>query len=157
MIQIDTSTTVPQATPESIFSYLSDPEHLPQLLPRMRRVELAERSATSARLITHMELNEHLGTIRCEGDVNWNEPHEIVFTVQNPIILETRWNLTALGDDTALSASIMLDLRETLGPMALLVPSELVSNMVAADMKQALATVAEQCAGSGLREREASA
>lgn len=153
MIRIDSSTTIPQTTPEAVFAYLSEPAHLSRMLPRMRDVELLERNATSARLATSMTIGERLGAVRCEGDVRWQEPHEIVFTVRTPISLETRWNLKANGSATDLAAVMFFDLGDTLGPMAQLVPSSVVGGMIADDLKQALAMVAAECSGRSLNER----
>lgn len=157
MIKVSRHTTIEGATPEIIFAALSDPNGLTQLLPRVRQVEMLERKADWAKLVTHMALGGIFGTIRCEGELTWVEPSEIVFTVRKPLPVETRWTLTPTVNGTALQAAIALDLAPLLGPMAPFVPANAVADMMAKELESALASIKARSMAPKLQERSVAA
>jgi hypothetical protein len=110
-----------------------------------------------ARLVTHMGLGGIFGTIRCEGDLTWVEPREILFKVRTPVPVETRWTLTPAGNGVDVQATMALDLTPMLGPMAAFVPTQQVADMLAAELDSALKAIATQLRDAGLRERAAAA
>jgi carbon monoxide dehydrogenase subunit G len=144
MIKVTRRAHIEGATPEAIFAALSDPKSIGQLLPRVQKVELLNRddAANKARLVTHMGFGGIFGTVRCEGDLTWVEPREIVFQVRTPLPVETRWSLTAGVSGTNIQTSMALDLGPMLGPMAAFVPTQQVSEMLAAELETALEAVA---------------
>jgi carbon monoxide dehydrogenase subunit G len=159
MIKVTRRAYIEDATPEAIFAALSDPKSIGQLLPRVQKVELLNRDdeASRARLVTHMGFGGIFGTVRCEGDLTWQEPREIVFQVRTPLPVETRWHLTAGVSGTDIQASMALDLGPMLGPMAAFVPAPQVSEMLAAELEAALRAVAAKMRERGLRERAVAA
>lgn len=157
MIKVSRRNYIEGVTPEQIFAALSDPKGLTQLLPRVRQVEMVEKSAERARLVTHMSLGGIFGTIRCEGDLTWTEPREIVFIVRRPLPVETRWTLTPAVNGTELQAAIALDLAPLLGPMAQFVPTQSVADMMAKELETALAMIDARSSSYKLRERAVAA
>jgi hypothetical protein len=123
------------------------------LLPRVRKVEMLERHASTARLATHMSLGGIFGAIRCEGDLAWTEPREIIFVVRKPLTVETRWLLLPAVNGTELQATMALDLVPLLGPMAQFVPTAPVADMIAKELEAALHAIASRCAGATPLER----
>ena len=157
MIKVSRHSYIEGATPETIFATLSDPKGLTQLLPRVRQVDILERKADWARLVTHMSLGGIFGTIRCEGELTWVEPSEIVFTVRKPLPVETRWTLTPTAAGTNLQAAIALDLAPLLGPMAQFVPTDSVADMMAKELESALASIKARSLVPKLQERSVAA
>lgn len=157
MIKVARRSYIEQATPEEVFAALSDPKSLTNLLPRVRKVEMLERHDTTARLATHMSLGGIFGTIRCEGDLSWVEPREIIFSVRKPLPVETRWILVPAVNGTDLQATMSLDLVPLLGPMAQFVPTEAVADMIGKELDTALKAITTRCAGSALREKAVAA
>jgi carbon monoxide dehydrogenase subunit G len=157
MIKVSRRSYIEGATPETIFAALSDPNGLTQLLPRVRQVEMLERKANWAKLVTHMSLGGIFGTIRCEGELTWVEPSEIIFTVRKPLPVETRWTLTPAVNGTDLQAAIALDLAPMLGPMAQFVPTDSVADMMAKELESALASIKARSMVPKLRERSVAA
>lgn len=138
MITVKRRSYIEGATPEEVFTALSDPKGIERLLPRMRKVELLSRRANCARLVTHMAIGGMFGTIRCEGDLHWIEPHEIVFKVAKPLPVETRWSLAQAPRGTELNATMSLDLKPLLGGMAKFVPNDAVADMIGKELDSAL-------------------
>lgn len=157
MITVVRRSYIQDVTPEEVFAALSDPKSLNQLLPRVRNVEMLNRNASSARLVTHMSLGGIFGTIRCEGDLTWTEPREIVFQVRKPLPVETRWVLSPAVNGTELQATMLLDLTPLLGPMAQFVPTNAVADMIGTELDQALKTIAARCAEIVKRAQAAAA
>lgn len=155
MITLTRSRTV-AASPEEIFALLSDPNQLTTLLPRIQRVEVLERHADHARLATHMSLGHGFGTVRCEGELHWNAPHEINFTVQKPLPVQNNWSLVAVPDGTEISVTMSLDLAPMLGPFAQFVPTVAVSDMLSRDLEDTLNQIADAVAPA-LQERAVAA
>jgi carbon monoxide dehydrogenase subunit G len=155
MIKVTRRGTVEAATPEQIFAALNDPQGIAQMLPRVTKVELSNvnEAAGTAKLVTHMALGGIFGTIRCEGDLSWMEPTEIVFKVRTPMPLETRWTLTPKLEDTEVAATMFLDLAPMLGAMAAFVPVQQVAEMLSKELDSALKAVMAKCSGADLRER----
>lgn len=159
MIKVTRRAYLEETTPEAIFAALSDPKSISKLLPRVQKVEMLNRDDVNgkARLVTHMGLGGIFGTIRCEGDLTWVEPREIVFKVRTPVAVETRWQLTPAVNGTEIMATMALDLAPILGPMAAFVPTQQVADMLAAELEAALKAIAAQLRDAGLRERAAAA
>jgi carbon monoxide dehydrogenase subunit G len=132
-----------EASPEAIFDTLSDPSNLAGLMPRMRRVELKERQANWARIITVMAIGPFTD-IRGEGDVRWQPGREVVFSSQKPVSVEARWTLTPAGGGTDVKAALSLDLAPLIGPLAAFVPQQEVAAMVGPDLDAALAEIARR-------------
>lgn len=153
MIRVIRRTQIDAATPEDVFTALSDPKELTQLLPRVRKVEMIERKETTARLVTHMALGGLFGTLRCEGNLQWVEPREIVFDVVKPMPVRTRWLLVPNATGTELQATMELDLTPLLGPMAQFVPTNAVSDMIASELETALKSIRTRMGASVRRER----
>ena len=124
MMKVGRRIRIPGVHPEQVFALLSEQTVSGSLLPRVRRVELLDRDETArrARLVTHMSMGGVFGTIRCEGELTWQDNREVVFLVRTPLPVETRWTLVPATDGTDLQASMGLDLVPLLGPMAAFVP-----------------------------------
>lgn len=148
MIQVARKATIPDSSPAAIFATLSDTENLTDLLPRMRQIEVLEQHGTSARLAAYMAITDSVGTVRCEGDLHWTEPHEIVFHVQTPVTVETRWTLNSVPDGTEIHVFTALDLASALGPVAQIVPDATVEQVLADEIEQSLVNIARYCASS---------
>lgn len=159
MIKVARRAYIEGTTPEAIFAALSDPARIGQLLPRVQRVELLSRDdvARKARLVTHMGLGGIFGTIRCEGDLSWEENREILFQVRTPLPVETRWTLAQGVNGAEVRATMSLDLAPMMGPMAAFVPVQQVSDMLAAELETALKALARQVRDGGLKERAVAA
>jgi carbon monoxide dehydrogenase subunit G len=159
MIKVARRAQIEGSTPEAIFAALSDPQGIGQLLPRVQKVEMLNRDdvARKAKLVTHMGLGGLFGTIRCEGDLTWTEPSEIVFQVRTPLPVETRWSLAPTAAGTMVSASMALDLTPMMGPMAAFVPVQQVGDMLAQELETALRALAARMRDSNLRERAVAA
>ncbi len=155
MIKVTRRGTVEAATPEQIFAALNDPQGIAQMLPRVTKAELSDvdEAAGTAKLVTYMALGGIFGTIRCEGNLSWSEPNEIVFKVRTPMPLETRWTLTPALADTEVAATMFLDLTPLLGPMAAFVPVQQVAEMLSKELDMALKAVMAKCSGMNMRER----
>lgn len=159
MIKVARRAYIEGTTPEAIFATLSNPNSIAQLLPRVQKVEMLGRDdvARKAKLVTHMGLGGIFGTIRCEGDLTWEENREIVFQVRQPVPVETRWSLAPGVNGAEIRASMSLDLSPMLGPMAAFVPVQQVSDMLAAELESALKAIARQMRDEGMRERAVAA
>ncbi|MBX0329339.1 SRPBCC family protein [Oscillochloris sp. ZM17-4] len=159
MITVTRRSYIESATPAEIFDSLSDPSRIGQLLPRVQKVEMLSRDmeTRTARLVTHMSLGGIFGTIRCEGDLTWEEPGEILFKVRTPVPVETRWTLTSAVNGTDLQATMSLDLAPMLGPMAAFVPVQTVGDMLAKELESALKAISESSAAPKPRERAVAA
>jgi carbon monoxide dehydrogenase subunit G len=153
MIKVARRSLIEHATPEEIFAALSDPNGLTQLLPRVKKVEMLQRTDTRARLVTHMAMGGMFGNIRCEGDLTWTEPREIVFVVRKPLPVETRWQLFAAPTGTEIQASMALDLAPMLGPMASFVPTEQVTDMLTREIEDTIKALRVRVSEKNLRER----
>ena len=145
MITVVRKSHINSVTPMDVFTTLSDPQSLSQLLPRVRKSEILEEHENTARLVTYMSMGGFFGTIRCEGDLHWIEPHEIVFQVRNPLPLETRWTLSESINGTDIHVTMALDLKPLLGPMAQFVPTQAVAEMIGAELDQTLKAIAKRC------------
>ncbi len=159
MIKVTRRAYLEHTTPEAIFAALSDPKSIAKILPRVQKVEMLNRDDANrkARLVTHMGLGGLFGTIRCEGDLTWVEPREILFKVRTPVPVETRWTLTSAVNGTDVQATMALDLAPMLGAMAAFVPTQQVADMLAAELESALKAIAAQMRAAELRERAAAA
>lgn len=155
MITVNRRSYIEGAIPEDVFATLSDPHGLTRLLPRIRKAELLDMKASSARLVTHMALGGIFGTIRCEGDLLWRAPRDILFRVRTPLTLETRWTLVPAVNGTDLQASMSLDLAPLLGPMAQFVPTDSVGDVLGNELASALQAITKRCRGMSLLERVA--
>ncbi len=155
MISVSRRAYIESSSPEEVFESLSNPNRICQLLPRMQKVELLDQNmeTSSARMITYMSLGGIFGTIRCEGNLTWTAPGEILFKVHTPVSLETRWTLSPAVHGTDLQATMTLDLEPMLGPMAAFVPKQIVSDMLAGELEAALTAIREDSAHKVLRER----
>jgi carbon monoxide dehydrogenase subunit G len=155
MITVTRRAYIESRSPEEVFASLSDPNRIGQLLPRVQKVEMLNRNmeTRTARLVTYMSLGGMFGTIRCEGDLTWTEPGEILFKVRTPVPVETQWTLSPAVNGTDLQATMALDLAPLLGPMAAFVPVQAVSDMLAKELESALKSIRERCSRSPLRER----
>jgi Polyketide cyclase / dehydrase and lipid transport len=159
MIKVARRAYIEGTTPEAIFAALSDPKSIGQLLPRVQKVEMLNRDdvARKAKLVTHMGLGGVFGTIRCEGDLTWEDNREILFTVRTPVPVETRWLLSSGVNGADVRASMSLDLGPMLGPMAAFVPVQQVSDMLASELESALKAIARQMRDEQLKERAVAA
>lgn len=159
MITVTRRSYIEAATPEDVFQSLSDPSRIGQLLPRVQKVEMTnfDEENSKARLVTHMSLGGIFGTIRCEGDLTWTEPSEILFKVRTPLPVETRWSLSEAVNGTELEATMSLDLEPMLGPMAAFVPVQTVADMLAKELETALKAIKDGNARRILRERAVAA
>jgi carbon monoxide dehydrogenase subunit G len=159
MIKVARRAYIEGTTPEAIFAALSDPASIGQLLPRVQRVEMLNRDEANrkAKLVTHMGLGGLFGTIRCEGDLTWVEPREILFSVRTPVPVETRWTLTPAVNGSDIQATMSLDLAPLLGPMAAFVPVQQVADMLAAELEAALKAIAARMSNTPLHERAVAA
>jgi carbon monoxide dehydrogenase subunit G len=159
MITVTRRSHIEATTPEQIFAALSDPKMIGQLLPRVQKVEMLSRDdvARKARLVTHMSMGGIFGSIRCEGDLTWEEPSEIVFQVRTPLPVETKWMLSPGVNGTEIIATMSLDLAPMLGPMAAFVPAKEVGEVLAKELDAALKSIAERVSTLGSRERAVAA
>ncbi|RRR74396.1 MAG: cyclase [Candidatus Viridilinea halotolerans] len=147
---------IQQTTPQAIFTALSDPQSIVEFLPRMKRAELLERDdeLRKARLVTYMGVGGLFGTIRCEGDLSWEENREIHFLVRTPLPVETHWLLTPEGDGVNIEAMMGLNLEPMLGPMAAFVPERQVSDLLAGELESALSSLTKRMGEIGAEQRE---
>ena len=159
MIKVARRAYIEGTTPEAIFAALSDPKSIGQLLPRVQKVEMLNRDdvARRAKLVTHMGLGGIFGTIRCEGDLTWEDDKEILFQVRTPVPVETRWLLAPGVNGAEVRASMSLDLSPMLGAMAAFVPVQQVSDMLAAELESALKAIAKRMYDEGTKERAVAA
>ncbi|EFO81082.1 cyclase/dehydrase [Oscillochloris trichoides DG-6] len=155
MITVSRRSYIEATSPEEVFAALADPTQIGTLMPRFEKVELLNynEEARTARMVTHMAMGGIFGTIRCEGDLTWVEPSEIVFKVETPVPVETRWILTSETGGTDLFATMSLDLAPMLGPMVAFVPKQLVSDILAGELESALKTVSENSSRQRLQSR----
>ena len=142
MIEVHRSRSI-QAAPAAVFAALADPDNLAAIVPRVRKVELIERAANSAKIVTYMALGP-FGTIRSEGDVRWQTDRELIFSTARPVPVEARWTLSATDRGTNLQATLSLDLTPIIGPFAAFVPPNEVAKMVGPDLEAALAAIAQR-------------
>jgi carbon monoxide dehydrogenase subunit G len=142
MIQINRTRYI-NATPHAVFAALCDPNNLASLIPRVRQVEMIERQPDRARIVTHMSIGP-FSNIRSEGDVQWQDDREVIFSSRTPLPVEARWTLTPSGSGTELQAALSLDLTPLIGMLAAFVPQKDVANMVGPDLDAALAEVARR-------------
>jgi hypothetical protein len=140
MIEVQRSRTI-KAASAAIFATLADPQNLASIIPRVRRIELVERGAERAKVVTHMALGP-FGDLRSQGAVCWQAGREIVFRSERPVFVEVRWTLTELAGATNLRATLSLDLSPLIGPFAAFVPAAEVEKMIAPDLDAALAAIA---------------
>ncbi|MBK9941412.1 MAG: SRPBCC family protein [Kouleothrix sp.] len=131
------------ATASAVFAALADPDNLATIVPRVRRIELLERTATRARVATHMALGP-FGELRSEGDVRWATDREVVFSTRRPVPVEARWLLTPHNGGTDLLVTLGLDLAALIGPLAALVPANEVAKLITPDLDAALAAIARR-------------
>ena len=131
------------ATASAVFAALADPDNLATIVPRVRRIELLERTATRARVATHMALGP-FGELRSEGDVRWATDREVVFSTRRPVPVEARWLLTPHNGGIDLLVTLGLDLAALIGPLAALVPANEVAKLVTPDLDAALAAIARR-------------
>lgn len=155
MITVSRRSYIEAATPHDVFAALADPTRIGELMPRFQKVELHNynQEACTARMVTLMAMGGIFGTIRCEGDLTWTEPSEIVFKVRTPVPVETHWILTPAVNGTEIVATMSLDLSPMLGPMAAFVPVQMVSDILGSELEIALKMVSENSSGKALRER----
>ena len=132
-----------KAPAAAIFAALADPDNLAGLVPRVRRVEMLDRSSTGARIVTHMALGP-FGDLRSEGDVRWQLDREIIFSAPRPVPVEARWTLTPIEGGTHIQAALTLDLASLIGPLAGLVPAREVDAIIGPDLEAALAEIARR-------------
>ena len=152
MITVDRTRHI-DASPETIFDALSDPDKLSALLPRVQRIEFIQQSADRARIATYMALGP-FGNIRSEGDVSWKDNREVVFSAHKPVKVESRWTLVPVNGGTDVHAALSLDLAPLMGPFAAFVPPDQVKQMIEPDLDMALAEIAQRVEG---RERAVNA
>ncbi|ABU57916.1 MULTISPECIES: SRPBCC family protein [Roseiflexus] len=138
------------ASADRVFATLSDPQTLAGLLPRVKKVEVLHRGASSARVATHMAMGP-FATIRSEGDVRWKQDQEVVFTSRHPVTVESHWSFVPEGKGTDLRVKLTIDLAPMLGPLAAMVPADQVASMIGPDLDQALSALARRIEGSGVR------
>ena len=134
------------STPTAIFATLADPANLAKLLPRVRSVDVLERSSDHARIATHMEFGP-FGTIRNVGEVRWQADQEITFVSRSPVFVQSRWLLEPNGAATDVIATMQLDLAPLIGPFAAFVPAQQVITMIAPELDAALAALAQRVGG----------
>lgn len=146
-------TKLVDATPQEVFDTLADPQELTRLVPRVQRVDVLERHADWARIVTHMALGGIFGTIRCEGELRWVEPQSLSFTVRKPLPLENRWSFTPVAGGTEVTVHMSLDLAPLLGPFAQFVPVGAVNDMLGHDLDSTLQRIAARIASAGIKER----
>jgi hypothetical protein len=132
-----------RADPTTIFALLSEPHNLTTILPRVQRIEILERSATSARVRTHMAFGM-LGSITAIGMVQWIEGRELLFSADRPVGVESRWTLLPDPAGTRMVATMVLDLAPMMGPLAAFIPADSVAAMIGPDLDAALAAIAQR-------------
>jgi len=159
MITVSRRSYIEDATPTDIFAALADPNQIGTLLPRFEKVELHNYNplARTARMVTYMSMGGIFGTIRCEGDLTWVEPSEILFKVRTPLPVETHWRLTPAVNGTEIVATMSLDLAPMLGPVAAFVPVKMVSDILGGELDSALKTISENSTGKKLLDRAVAA
>jgi carbon monoxide dehydrogenase subunit G len=144
MLRVERQKQIPSATPEDVFTMLSDPDGLSRLLPRLRKAELSDRGPDHARLVLFISIGSVFGTLRFEGNLHWVEPEQITLSVQNPLPATIHWSLTQADQGTDVKVTISLDLKPLLGPMVNFVPLNIVNEMIGKDLEHALREIASQ-------------
>ncbi len=144
MVRVERQKHIPSATPEEVFTILSDPDGLTRLLPRLRKAELSDQGNNQARLILFIAIGSVFGTLRFEGNLQWNEPENITLSVRNPLPADIRWTLSQHDQGTEVKVAISVDLKPLLGPMVNFVPLNIVNEMIGKDLDHALREIANQ-------------
>jgi carbon monoxide dehydrogenase subunit G len=157
MINVHLESHITGAIPEDVFEALSDRSRLQELMPRMQRIEFGDEGMNNQDITMFIGIGGGFGLIRCEGNLTWNEPHELTFTVRNPLPVETHWTLNAAGDGTDLQIVMTLDLVPMLGPMAAFVPKNLVEEMMRKEMTYAIQKIARRVRETAPGERAVAA
>lgn len=159
MITVTRRSFIEGTTPEDVFTALADPQQIGRLLPRVRKVDILDldMEARTGRLVTYMSLGGIFGTLRCEGELTWVEPSEILFKVESPVPVETKWLLSRAVNGTDLEASMNLDLTPMLGAMASFVPVHTVSSILDKELESALVAIGERINDSPEREQAVAA
>lgn len=159
MIEAQGNVKLNPATPGEIFALLADPDRVVELLPRMRDMDMLhfDEAQRYARLATFMDIGGPVGTVRCEGDLRWEEPQRIVFLVDDPVQVEMHWHLQQASEPAATNvhARLGLDLRESIGPVAGIVPDSIVENIVADELRRALEAVVARHRATTNQQRQA--
>lgn len=142
MLHVERQRTINNAMPDEVFSTLSNPDGLTRLLPRLRKAELSNQGDTSAHLALYISIGSMFGTLRFDGTLQWEEPHEIALSIKNPLPAEVRWNLQPDGHNTDVRVAIRMNLDPLLGPMKHFIPMHIVEDMIKKDLGQALQELA---------------
>ncbi|NJP04275.1 MAG: SRPBCC family protein [Chloroflexaceae bacterium] len=141
MITVHLQSYVNGATPKQVFDALSDPSGLKTLMPRLSRVEYERTSPTTAHVVMYISIGGMFGLIRCDGVLEWIEPGNIIFTVNNPLPVKNEWIIKPTARGTEVNIQLNLDLRPFLGPMANFVPTIAVEDLVRRELKHAVAQI----------------
>jgi carbon monoxide dehydrogenase subunit G len=153
MIKVDLRHYIENATPAEVFLALSDPDGLMDLLPRLRKAEMTNIQTNQAHLVMHIWIGQIVDMVHCEGKLTWVEEREISFVVQKPLPVKVHWALApgVLGTDIRLT--LTLDLAPLLGPIAFLVPNEVVKTLIVRELEHALLQIPKRLKKVSLQEQ----
>lgn len=115
MIRVQREGTV-QANAEQLHVLLADPQSMPKLLPRIKRVEVGASDQGGTHVVTHMSFGGPLGLQRYSGVLR-SSPEAIWFEASKPFAVLARWTLVPDGESTQVTALLELDLDTLLKPL----------------------------------------
>jgi uncharacterized membrane protein len=125
-----------QAPVHVVRAILVDVEHLPQLMPRVERVEVRGNTDNRARLALDFRAGR-LGTQRIEGEARILEDG-LRFVAVRPAQIDARWSAQEHGATTEVTARLTIDSGSLLGPISRFVPRALVEQRIAKELEASL-------------------
>ncbi|GIV97803.1 MAG: hypothetical protein KatS3mg057_2460 [Herpetosiphonaceae bacterium] len=115
MINVERQQTL-QVAIDTLHRLLSNPINLPQLLPRIKRVEIGKRDGSEIPVVAHISVGLP-GAQRYPGIFRVMSS-EIVFEAQRPLLVLARWQLRPEGTATHVSAQLRIDFGAMLKPFS---------------------------------------
>jgi len=125
-----------RAPAQRIIAALQDAANLEALMPRVERVEVLARGDRRARLALHMRFSR-LGSLRVEGEARELDDGTRFVAVQ-PIEIDSRFRVTAHGDESDVVARLSFELPRQLAPFARWVPQRMIQERVARELDATL-------------------
>jgi carbon monoxide dehydrogenase subunit G len=119
-----------------VVAALQDQANLQALMPRVERVDVLARGDRRARLALHMRLGR-LGSMRVEGEARELDDGTRFISVQ-PMELDSRFQVTARGDESDVVARLSFQLPRQLEAVARWVPQRMIRERVARELDAAL-------------------
>jgi carbon monoxide dehydrogenase subunit G len=135
MIKVERRRTV-AAPGRVIRAILTDVEHMPQLMPRVERVEVRGATDNRARLALDVRAG-HFGTQRVEGETRILDDG-LRFVAVRPAQIDAHWTVQERGESSEVIARLTIDTSALLGPLDRLVPRMLIEGRIARELDASL-------------------